>query len=103
MQLNVPLMGIAEISERLNYTLSRLFFLVGVGLPLLGIPATLVLSPDAGAVLWLRFLTSGFFYLITAAILRPETWEQLPVTNTPGRLRTVAFLTFAAGTAVWAS
>ena len=94
-------MGIAEISERLNYTLSRLFFLVGVGLPLLGIPATLVLSPDAGTVL--RFLASGFFYLMTAAILRPETWEQLPVKNTPGRLRTVAFLTFAVGTAVWSS
>ena len=96
-------MGYAEASEALNRHLSKLFIILGAGVPLLGIPATFVLNPSAGAALFVKFLASGFFYLLTAAILRPETWGQLPVTLTPGRLRTVAFLTFTLGGAVWAA
>lgn len=77
--------------------------MIGVGFPLLGVPATVVLGLEGAIGLSVRILFSGFFYLITAAILHPRTWEQLPLTYMPGRVRTAAFVTFAVGTAVWAS
>ena len=78
-----------------------LLFVVGGLLLTLGIPATFILGLDPRATFVARFVISGGLYLIAGLLLHPEAWAQVPFTYPAIRAPMMAFLPFAAGTAVW--
>jgi len=74
---------------------------LGVGLAVVGLPATVLLGLEPRSEFAVRFLVSGALYVLAGLLLHPATWERTPFSYPAIRAPMMAFLPFAAATAVW--
>jgi hypothetical protein len=73
----------------------------GGALLALGVPATYLLGLAPRAAFIARFVLSGGLYLLAGALLHPGAWARTPFGYPVLRAPMMAFLPFAAGTAIW--
>lgn len=74
---------------------------LGAALGVLGLPAVFVLGLEPPVVSVVRFVVSGGLYVFAGLLLHPEAWERTPFNYPAVRAPMMAFLPFAAATAVW--
>lgn len=85
----------------LSRSVAGLCVALGGALAVLGVPATVVLGLEPRSEFAVRFVVSGALYVLAGLLLHPGVWERTPFGYPPIRAPMMAFLPFAAATAVW--